>query len=78
MDKIPILYINLELRKDRNKEIIDELNKFNLTGERVDAIKHDDGYIGVALSHIKCLDIQSCLSCCACLSSILFNRDRTS
>ena len=32
MNNIPILYINLELRKDRNKEIIDELNKFNLTG----------------------------------------------
>ena len=57
MDKIPILYINLETRKDRNKEIIDELNKFNLTGERVEAIKHKDGYIGCALSHIKCLDL---------------------
>tara|TARA_R100000388_G_C7243702_1_gene163326 strand:- start:2641 stop:3222 length:582 start_codon:yes stop_codon:yes gene_type:complete len=57
MDKIPILYINLECRKDRNKEIIDELNKYKLHGERVEAIKHDDGYIGCALSHIKCLDI---------------------
>ena len=57
MDKIPILYINLECRQDRNKEIIDELNKYKLNGERVEAIKHDDGYIGCALSHIKCLDI---------------------
>lgn len=57
MDKIPILYINLKFRKDRNEEIINELNKFNLTGERVEAIKHDDGYIGCALSHIKCLDL---------------------
>lgn len=57
MDKIPILYINLECREDRNKEIIDELNKYKLNGERVEAIKHDDGYIGCALSHIKCLDI---------------------
>ena len=39
MNNIPILYINLELKKDRNKEIIDELNKFNLTGERVDQAK---------------------------------------
>ena len=57
MDKIPILYINLEFRKDRNEEIIEELNKFNLTGERVEAIKHNDGYIGCALSHIKCLNL---------------------
>lgn len=57
MNNIPILYINLESRKDRNKEIIDELNKYNLKGERVEAIKHDDGYIGCALSHIKCLDL---------------------
>ena len=57
MDKIPILYINLKFRKDRNEEIINELNKFNLTGERVEAIKHKDGYIGCALSHIKCLDL---------------------
>lgn len=56
MDKIPILYINLEQRKDRNQEIIQELNKYNLVGTRIEAIKHDDGYIGCALSHIKALD----------------------
>ncbi len=57
MNNIPILYINLKHREDRNKEIINELNKYNLKGERVEAIKHKDGYIGCALSHIKCLDI---------------------
>ena len=57
MDKIPILYINLKSRTDRNKEIINELNKYNLKGERVEAINEDDGYIGCALSHIKCLDL---------------------
>ena len=57
MNNIPILYINLKHREDRNEEIIDELNKYNLTAERVEAIKHKDGYIGCALSHIKCLDI---------------------
>lgn len=57
MNNIPILYINLKSRKDRNKEIINELNKYNLKGERVEAIKEDDGYIGCALSHIKCLDL---------------------
>jgi len=57
MNNIPILYINFKHREDRNKEIINELNKYNLKGERVEAIKHKDGYIGCALSHIKCLDI---------------------
>ena len=57
MNNIPILYINFKHREDRNEEIIDELNKYNLTAERVEAIKHKDGYIGCALSHIKCLDI---------------------
>ncbi len=54
---IPKLVINLKHRKDRNQQIKDELNKYNLSAERVDAIKHDNGYIGCALSHIKCLDI---------------------
>jgi GR25 family glycosyltransferase involved in LPS biosynthesis len=57
MNNIPILYINLEHRKDRNEQIIDELNKYNLTAERVEAIKHIDGCIGCGLSHIKCLDL---------------------
>lgn len=57
MNKIPILYINLNEREDRNNNIKKELYKYNLEGERVEAIKHKDGYIGCAKSHIKCLDI---------------------
>ena len=59
MDKIPILYINLKHREDRNIELIDELKKYNLHTniERVEAIKHPNGYIGCVLSHIICLDI---------------------
>ena len=57
MNKIPILYINLENREDRNKELIEELDKYNLKGERVNAISHNSGMIGCALSHIKCIDI---------------------
>jgi len=57
MNKIPILYINLNERENRNNNIKKELYKYNLEGERVEAIKHKDGYIGCAKSHIKCLDI---------------------
>ena len=57
MDKLKILYINLNHREDRNKELINELKKYNLTGERVEAIKHPNGYIGCVLSHINCLNI---------------------
>lgn len=55
---IPIFYINLEERNNKNNEIISELTSKGITNfTRVNAIKHDDGYIGCALSHIKCLDI---------------------
>ena len=57
MENIHILYINLKNREDRNKEIIQELNKYNLEGERVDAVFNDSGVIGCTLSHIKCIDI---------------------
>ena len=39
MNKIPILYINLNEREDRNNNIKKELYKYNLEGERVEAIK---------------------------------------
>lgn len=53
---IPIFYINLECRPDRCKDIVNELEKYNLKGERVEAIKHENGYLGCVLSHIKCID----------------------
>ena len=56
MDNIPILYINLECRRNRHKDIVNELKKYNLKGERVEAIKHENGYLGCVLSHIKCID----------------------
>jgi len=56
MYKIPILYINLECRADRHKDIVNELEKYNLKGERIEAIKHENGYLGCVLSHIKCID----------------------
>ena len=54
-----ILYINLEHRIDRNNNIINQFhpikNKINLT--RFNAIKHSNGAIGCALSHINCIEI---------------------
>lgn len=56
MKKIPILYINLDKRKDRDNEIKQELLKYELEGHKIKAIEHDNGYIGCVLSHIKALD----------------------
>lgn len=51
------LYINLESRPDRLKHVETELAKMNITGERVNAIKTQDGAIGCSLSHIKSLEL---------------------
>lgn len=54
--KLPkILYINLDSRTDRKKEMEKILQGYNY--ERISAIQHDDGYIGCSLSHIKCIEI---------------------
>ena len=53
-----IYYINLEHRTDRNKQIIEEIKKIdpNLEKtERINAIKHEKGAIGCAMSHLKAL-----------------------
>ena len=54
-----IFYINLEHRKDRNKEIIEQIKKIDpelKKTERISAIRHDKGEIGCGFSHIKCLE----------------------
>ena len=53
-----ILYINLEDRKDRRKEIEEEL-KFIPKNKvmRFNAIKNEKGHIGCSMSHIACLEI---------------------
>lgn len=53
-----ILYINLEDRKDRRKEIEEEL-KFIPKNKimRFNAIKNNIGHIGCSMSHLACLDI---------------------
>jgi glycosyl transferase family 25 len=55
---IPIIYINLEKRRDRNLHVMGELEKIgfkNIT--RFNAIEKDDGALGCSFSHIKCLEI---------------------
>ncbi len=51
----PILYINLDERTDRRASLEAHLTNYDI--ERVAAIKHEEGFIGCALSHIKCLQI---------------------
>lgn len=56
MDKISkIVYINLERREDRRKEIEQELTTMGLSGERFAAIAKDPGIIGCNMSHIQVL-----------------------
>lgn len=55
-----VLYINLDQRTDRKKELLTQLKKFKnknikINIERICAVKHKKGQIGCAKSHIKCL-----------------------
>lgn len=54
-----VLYINLNERTDRRKEILAELTKLNLLSkaDRFNAIKTPNGRIGCSLSHLKCLQL---------------------
>ncbi len=55
MKDIKIFYINLDSRNDRNEHMKKILEGYNF--ERVSAIEDEDGYIGCAKSHIKCIEI---------------------
>jgi len=53
-----ILYINLKERKDRKIKLLEELTRIEFPDEkitRIDAIKHEKGAIGCAMSHYKAL-----------------------
>jgi glycosyl transferase family 25 len=47
-----IIYINLDHRTDRKKEVEDELDKFNLKYERFSAISNKNGALGCSKSHL--------------------------
>jgi hypothetical protein len=56
MFNIPVLYINLEKRKDRKIHIEEQLKDFKSV-ERIEAIDTPHyGYLGCVLSHIKALE----------------------
>lgn len=52
---LDIYVINLEERQDRFEKIKDTFKNFNII--RIDAIKHEKGYIGCFLSHLECIKI---------------------
>ena len=57
MDRIEhVVYINLEHRTDRRKEIEAELVCFGDRAERFNAIRHATGGIGCSMSHLRVLE----------------------
>ena len=48
-----ILYINLKHRKDRKKQIENEIKKLGCPFKRIDAVKNKNGGLGCVRSHIK-------------------------
>ena len=50
-----IVFINLDRRKDRLAEILDELAKMDLVASRFDAIPKEIGILGCGLSHLAVL-----------------------
>lgn len=57
-ETIPVLYINLDNRPDRNEHVKKELEKIGVTSsERFKAIKLDNGALGCSMSHLKCLEL---------------------
>jgi len=52
-----VYYINLASRTDRNTHIKKQLQNLGWEGNRVEAVKMENGAIGCTLSHIKCLQM---------------------
>jgi GR25 family glycosyltransferase involved in LPS biosynthesis len=52
-----ILVINLKDRKDRWKEIVKQLDTWDVPYERVEAVKHRVGWVGCNKSHLKCIQL---------------------
>jgi glycosyl transferase family 25 len=52
-----IVYINLNRRTDRKEQITNELNNFNLTHERFEAIHEEQGILGCTKSHLEVLKL---------------------
>lgn len=56
-NKIPVIYINLDSRPDRNEHVKKELDKIGVKNpERFKAIKLENGALGCSMSHLKCVE----------------------
>jgi glycosyl transferase family 25 len=57
-DNIPVIYINLNERTDRNEHMKKELNKIGVTNAiRFPGVKLDNGALGCSMSHLKCVEL---------------------
>jgi glycosyl transferase family 25 len=55
-----IFYINLIHRKDRNENVLKQLENIGAPSEKIErfnAIQHEKGYVGCSLSHIECMKL---------------------
>ena len=52
-----LLYINLDKDKERNNQFKEEFKNWQTKIERVSGIKHEKGWIGCIMSHLKCIKI---------------------
>jgi glycosyl transferase family 25 len=58
LDKIPVIYINLERRTDRNTHVLKELSKIGVKNPtRFKGIELENGALGCSMSHLKCIEI---------------------
>ena len=57
-DNIPVIYINLNERADRNEHVQKELFKLGVTNPiRFSAVKLENGSLGCSMSHLKCIEL---------------------
>ena len=52
-NKLNVIYINLDSRKDRNEQMIQELEGFCKEYTRLSASYNEQGYLGCSESHIR-------------------------
>ena len=58
LDKINVMYINLDSRVDRKEHVEKELVKIGVIHpERLKAVKLENGALGCSMSHLKCIEI---------------------
>jgi len=55
-DRLNVVYINLDKRVDRNEQILEEIKEFSSNYDRLSATYNEKGYLGCAMSHIRCLE----------------------